>query len=268
MREIQTDNAILDFIQKSGIDSNREREANLPSVSTNLIALNWAQPKKDTRQEELSKIASIIVENKALGLNEEEIEEVLLSDGFSKENISLIFSANSNKKNIIANSYNDLKENIEDLIKSELPKDSIKFITSNDNAKNGIVKLATKESYTNLVKLASIAKNDNHPAAWTQIHEKIRPFVEEELLRSSLNAKIKKDKVKISRLSTDLSVNSYNILDDEKVVTVDPNIKTCNCDRFVKGNFEKIGLPCEHMIIVNEVFYDQNIDEMIGYKQE
>lgn len=253
---IRTDNSVLAYINL--IDSDKD------PVNTDEIrdfgidaALNWEKTPESVRRGKLDLITAQFEKLSSEGFSNDEAEEMLLHRGYNADDVREITASAQDSTNTlpkIAKTYDDLKPRIEAAAAGMTPDYFIEVITANQNPMHGIVRLASKETIDleSLLRYISVRK-DAGPVMTASLnedlHKVMRPFVEEELFRSKLEAQVGKNIMTVAarKDGTFKVAGAY---------TVNLETPSCTCEKFSQSNYGAIGLPCEHILVAEEFLYD------------
>jgi hypothetical protein len=246
MSSIKTDNSILRYLQDTGIDNTNKREANVPEFDKG-IALDWTKPAGTNRLATLEKLAEQVDYYSDAGMTYQEIGEVLLSEGNSKDDVSRVLfqSAEKKSRNVLPKSYDDIKYRIESLAEEMKPEDFFNAVTAHSNPYKGMVRLSDKSSAQLLSLLRKIAARGCDAILAEELHASVQPFFEEELTRTYLTTQAKSGLMQTAATRNDGEVA---VLDNGEVYAVNINSFSCDCNKFQDSHMGLFGIPCEHIV--------------------
>lgn len=246
MSSIRTDNSILRYLQDTGIDNTKKREADVPEFDKG-IALNWTKPAGNNRLATLEKLAEQVDNYSEAGLTYKEIGEVLLSEGNSEDDVSRVLfqSAEKKSRNVLPKSYDDLKYRVERLAEDMKPEDFFNAVTAHSNPYKGMVRLSDKSSAQLLTLLRKIAARGCDSVLSEELHASVKPFFEEELTRTYLTSQAKAGLIQTSSTRND---GEIAVLDGGEVYSVNLHSFSCDCNKFQDSHMGLFGVPCEHIV--------------------
>jgi len=254
---IQTDNEILAIVTSMDKDKTVDYRSDLPDFGMD-IALNWNNTPANEYQNRLAAIAEDLNGYRKNGFTDKEAREILIAKGHNDDEVLRIIAESNPDETMrekkVAKKYEDLSKRVERLAEDVKPSEFIDIITAKKNAMNGIVRVADRDERELTASLREVwVRKDTGTSrtamAHNCVHNIVKPFVEEEILRSNLEANLKRDRVVISSAK---KANTFTVVDGEDIHVVDMEKIACTCDRAKSGNFDRIGLPCEHIVLVHE----------------
>lgn len=139
-------------------------------------------------------------------------------------------------------SYSEIKFNIEnDLMKSG-PTD---FINKLSRTKNPIMPVNDK-AYNSYLRLASDAHKTKK---FDNLHNGLKKWFEEAIYVSVCAARSNKNDIRIA------SVNGKYVATNNRNASCEVCLEsgTCNCSKFIDGNYSDYGLACEHIVAAADV---------------
>jgi hypothetical protein len=244
---VKTDNSLMAYLNKyEGCDIGKD---NVPSLNIQDIALNWKKKETVSVANRVAAVTKKIEEYQKFGFNNDDMTEILLSEGFAHNDIAAALPKIA-KKQETATKYDDVKDNIYNLAYQLEPKAFVDLITANHNPRVGIVRIASNHQH-DFLRLINDFKyyGPSSPVA-KELDDIVEPFISEEFERTALMTVSKQNHVKCGSTT---HKGIFKIKDEDNIYTVDLNKKLCTCSRFDNGNFAEIGIPCEHITLVERI---------------
>lgn len=213
---------------------------------------NWSNSLRKTDDGELVVATRIASRLKDKGYSETEASDMMIADSYSlnavESAIGTIFASNTKDKKVeasrktfvIPTSYEDVKPIVEESLAKYSAKE---FIDRLSKTEYPILSKIASKQLDSLCRLAANAKSDN--TLLNQLHGTLSPFVE----TAMYNAVLASEKLH-TKLSVSKSDNRYVVASANAENNVCLKSGTCNCDKYVKGNYSDFGIACEHLISV------------------
>lgn len=138
---------------------------------------------------------------------------------------------------ICPSSYAEIKNNIENNL---LELGPVKFVNNLSRTKNPIMPVNDK-AYNSYLRLASDASKSKN---FTELHNGLKKWFEEAIYVSVCAARSNKNDIRVaSKNGKYVATNNKNASCEVCLVS-----GTCNCSKFVDGNYADYGLACEHIV--------------------
>jgi hypothetical protein len=249
--EIYSDNDTLNIIH--GLDESKEVDSsnNLPKFTSENI-INWTLP--HNAKSTLEKIMNTFDKLRKEGFSKDQaMEMVYATNEFKEEDINNFkeeFEKRSQKIKKPEKKINRkelVMQNI-DKFASELGEDRFIELITGSNKRNGLVIFAQANEEKSLrSSLRNFKKYSYNQNFLNEIHAYVQPFVDDEFKKSTLLA-TKMNKLKTAQVAKSKE-NNYVVSTKDDIFIVDLDKFSCSCDRFKNSNFDKLGIPCEHIVL-------------------
>jgi len=262
MSNVRTDNSILRYLQDTGIDNTKRREADVPEFDKG-IALDWTKPAGNNRLATLERLAERVEYYSESGLNYNEIGEVLLSEGNDEDDVSRVLYQSAEKKSrrVMPKSYDDLRHRVEALSEEMKPEDFFSAITAGNNPYKGMVRLSSKGASHLVSLLRKISSRGCDSILSEELHASVKPFIEEELTRTYLSNEAKGGLMHTAATRND---GEIAVMDGGEVYSVNLNSFSCDCEKFQDSHMGLFGVPCEHIVEAYKNHDENGIMERIA----
>lgn len=255
--DIITDNTLLAHVQKADKDKPIEDRGQLHGFGID-AALNWTRSAESIHLSRVHAVEAGLDDYRQRGFTDNEAREMLVAAGHSDEDILRVLDGNGSDADAIApqvaSKYEHVAARIERLAETTKPSEFLSVVTADSDPNVGVVRLREPKVADLEALLRHIAVRKTAGPKMTQplhqaLHGIMKPFVEEEILRSGLEAQVKSDDTVVAATSRN-GIVSVAINKKEHFVNMDA--LTCNCDRFSDGHFADMGIPCEHVLLATK----------------
>ena len=148
---------------------------------------------------------------------------------------------------VVPTAYADIKPFIEMSLMASSARD---FMTKLAHSEYPIIKSLSGNGFESFVRLAEQAKENRY--SLEALHNDLEPFMETAMFESVKIAETNKSRTVVAidnSDETDVCV-SYSVA---KSNDVSLKTATCNCDKYIKGNYAEFGLACEHIVSAAEM---------------
>ena len=214
------------------------------------IIYNWRNELRQNTQGERTVAAQSAIDFQKRGFSAQEALEMLAASNFdlriAEQAVYTVYGKTASEESsqpvrtamVVPTSYADVKPIIENTLRHLSAKDFVDRLTKSEAP---IVRVASK-NLESWYRLAASAKQDAY--ALDVLHNELKPWVEETMLKSVLIAE--REEARIQKLAKNEHRYKVAMRKESAEVDLDQGISTGA--RFQKGNFAEFGLADEFMI--------------------
>ena len=202
--------------------------------------LDWTSQVDTRKNEEMSRIAQFVDQRVAEGFSVGDAAELAIGAGGDLDLVKVV--AASRKQAMVKTAkvsgpapfprrYADVAPRVEALVASHTPNEVLDILLGPEGSRAGLVALASRQEkdFGQLVKLAQV--RDDDPRLLQEIHDVLRPHVEEAIMDTAELVREAAGKAKVTKTGE----NAFSVERKGESARVDLAARTCTCSRFVRS---------------------------------